>query len=83
MSSIGTIIAAIVSGLLAFFFNRKNDQQQREEDKAAGAQEAARETDQVTKDIADKRADVAAQPDDPLDVARRLRDKAKRAAGGV
>ena len=83
MSWLGSIVAALFKALLDAFFMRKDAAQQRQEDRTAGAQEAARETDQVTKEIADTRADIAAQPDDPLDVARRLRDKANRAAGGV
>jgi len=77
------IIAAIVAAVLAFFSRRKDDAQQRQDDRTAGARDAASETDQTTKEIADARSDIAARSDDPLDVARRLRDKADRAAGGV
>lgn len=83
MTWLGTIMAAIIKTLLGVFFERKDAAQQRTDDREAGAKDAAIETNQTTQDIADARADIAARPDDPLDVARRLRDKANRAAGGV
>lgn len=83
MSWFGPIIAAIVKALLGAFFDRKDATQQRADDRTAGAKDAALETNQTTQDIADARAEIAARPDDPLDVARRLRDKANRTAGGV
>jgi len=79
---LGSIIAAVVKALLDTFFTRKDAVQQRADDKTAGAQGAAIETAQTTGEIADERAKIAANPDDPASVAARLRDKANRAAGG-
>jgi hypothetical protein len=79
---LGSIIAAIVKALLGAFFERKDAVQQRQDDRTAGAKDAATETDQTTKDIADARAIIAARPDSPADLAARLRAKADRAAGG-
>lgn len=79
---IADIIKAIVAAVLAYFSKKKGDQQQRQDDKNAGAQEAAAETDQTTKEIADARSEIAARPDDAMSVAARLRAKAARGRGG-
>lgn len=75
------IIEAIIGALLGFFGQRVDQSRQRQNDRQAGADEAARQTDQSTKAIADDRAKIAAAPDDPDSVAERLRAKANRAEG--
>jgi hypothetical protein len=44
----------------------------------AGAAEAANETQQTISDIADERTRLALAPDSPVDLAKRLRDRAQR-----
>ena len=76
------IIEAIVGALLGFFGQRVDASRQRRDDKQAGADEAARQTDQSTKAIADKRAEIAARPDDADTVAKSLLEKAARIEKG-
>ena len=76
---LASIVAAVVQAVLGWFGQRRDAAQQRADDHDAGARDAAAETDQTTKDIADERSRIAARPDDAQSVADRLRAKADAA----
>lgn len=75
---IGQIVRAIIEALAAILFGRRDAAQQRRDDRAAGARDAAAETDQTTKEIADARSEIAARPDDRQSLIERLRRKARK-----
>lgn len=79
---IGQIVRAIIEALAAILFGRRDAAQQRRDDRATGARDAAAETDQTTKEIADARSEIAARPDDRKSLIERLRRKAGGASGG-
>ena len=75
---IKSIVEAILNALLSFFFARKDAQQQRADDRAAGAQDAAAETDKAIDEVADARANIPPPPDSADALVRELRERAAR-----
>jgi hypothetical protein len=88
MSLLRAILAAL-SGLLAWL-NARAEAASRAQDRAAGAADAAAETQTIITEIANAQSDNSTAADDPLDVARELRESAdadidarrRSAAGG-
>lgn len=75
---VGAALKAFLDSVVGYF----KEKQQRADDRQAGADGAAAETAETTQEIADARAEIASEPNDPDTVADWLRAEADRAESG-
>ena len=78
---LASLLAAVAQALLGFLRGWLGDARAAATSQSLGAQTAATETLATVAEIADARASLAAEPDDPDVLIKRLRDAASAARG--